>query len=109
MICVRFPNGQCITYNNGWYTLTNNNGRTDIYESNAQKELIATVPAECLIEWIKPCSVTNPIDGMTLEKALQFVIDNGSDCGGSWSKTACLLSDLKSSLQNFNRQTRKWK
>jgi len=108
MIRVRFPNGQCVTYNEA-----NHVERlaefTDLYESKAKRQWIAQVPNTAIIECVEPCSVTNPISGMTLEKAIQFVLDNGRSCGGSWTAEAGLLSDLKLMLQDFNRQRRTWK
>jgi hypothetical protein len=60
MITVRFPNGQAVKYNDGYYVETETNQRR-IYNKGGGT-LLAFVPLDCIIEWVTPCAVHNPLD-----------------------------------------------
>jgi hypothetical protein len=58
MITVRFPNGQAVQYNDA-YHVTEWNKFVHIQDKN--KNTIAIVPVTCIIEYVRPCRVYNPL------------------------------------------------
>jgi hypothetical protein len=61
MMWVRFPNGQCIQYNQAGYVARSQFGYTDIY-TKKDGVWIAQVPNTCVIEVQFACRVWNPLD-----------------------------------------------
>jgi len=59
MITVRFPNGHAVQYNDGNYLETWEDGAT--IRTKKDGDLIAEVPKTCIIEWVRPCRVYNPL------------------------------------------------
>jgi hypothetical protein len=59
---VRFPNGQAVQYNDAMYVIWGEK-HSSLYNKDPSKggNLIARVPAECIIEWANPCRVYNPL------------------------------------------------
>lgn len=107
MIRVRFPNGQCVTYNNGRHVehfASHNTIRT-----KKGGDLIACVPYNCILEWVKPCSVTNPLDGDQLE-AVSRVVEGMADRRAHTSyKEDAALCRMKKALRSFDMLRRRWK
>lgn len=69
MMTVRFPNGQAVRYNDACFILWGENHST-LYSKDPNKggSLIARVPRECIIEWVAPCRVYNPLTDNINEK-----------------------------------------
>lgn len=59
---VRFPNGQCIQYNDATYASRNPNGYTDLYTAKSGGTWVAQVPNTCVIEAVAACRVWNPLN-----------------------------------------------
>ncbi len=66
MVTVRFPNGQAIQYNDGAY-INRLSGYTDIY-TKKDGQFLAQVPNTCIIEYVHPCRVYNPIANVPNEE-----------------------------------------
>jgi hypothetical protein len=66
MITVRFPTGFSIQYNDGHYVDVWVDGRYRICDKKGGT-LIAHVPAECVVEWVQPCRMYNPLDDRKAE------------------------------------------
>lgn len=108
MIKVRFPNGQCIQYNDatGINVVT---GGTEIIrkdKTTGTNYWVAFLPAGsgCLVEWVNPCAVSNPVAReMTPESALALVRKH-------LRTLRCdLVAALKQDLCAFNAKRRTWK
>lgn len=106
MIRVRFPNGQCITYNTGWYVenLSDKTGRRILTVKGG--DLVAWVPNDCVIEWVKACSVENPLDGNALERAAAALENMTNPTTYEQDR---LLERMKRRLASFNLKTRRWR
>lgn len=105
MITVRFPNGQAVTYNEGWHIEYRDKYRA-IYDKEGG-DLKALVPYDCIIEWDAPCRVENPIAGVTLRAALELVRDSARSATDLVD--LYLLAEVKAMLEKFNRQRRTWR
>jgi len=70
MITVRFPNGQAVQYNNGHFLET----WGDMVTVKDKKDgcLIAEVPKTCIIEWVTPCRVYNPLSKVPNEELVSL-------------------------------------
>lgn len=66
MITVRFPNGQVVQYNNGMFFVHCDN-YNKIY-TKKDGDLLAIIPMNCIIEWVTPCRVYNPMASVPNEK-----------------------------------------
>jgi hypothetical protein len=64
MLTVRFPNGQAVQYNAGWFVKHYDNYYT-IFDKEGGS-LQAVVPNDCIIEWVPACRVYNPIESHLL-------------------------------------------
>ena len=66
---VRFPNGQAVQYNDAYFIQWGENTHT-LYTKEPSKggSLIAKVPRECIVEWVRPCRVYNPIASVQNEE-----------------------------------------
>jgi hypothetical protein len=63
MMWVRFPNGQCVQYNNANYAVRNSE-YTDLYKKSVDGKgqgWIAQVPNTCIVEVEFACRVWNPL------------------------------------------------
>lgn len=60
MMWVRFPNGQCVQYNNANYVVRSQWGYTDLY-TKKDGTWVAQVPNTCIIEVQFACRVWNPL------------------------------------------------
>jgi hypothetical protein len=69
MMTVRFPNGQVVTYNNAMYIVWGENH--SILYKKKDGDLIARVPANCIIEWEPPCRVYDALKTKPDEKILK--------------------------------------
>jgi hypothetical protein len=68
MMTVRFPNGQAVQYNDA-NLLDHQNGFSILYhQTGIKKDFIAKVPIDCLIEFVSPCRVYNPLASVPNEK-----------------------------------------
>jgi hypothetical protein len=103
MLKVRFPNGQCITYNNAHYCNTNSTCHT-LYNNKKNLEWIANAPLDCLIEAVDPCKIENPIIELTIDKAFSMVIEAIEN-----KETGYPLTKMKKLLKNYNSNTCSWK
>lgn len=73
MMWVRFPNGQCIQYNTAFYVIHDENCRRlfpSKADGDANRNCIAIVPHDCIVELTHACSVTNPLDKSPSETAI---------------------------------------
>lgn len=61
MMWIRFPNGQCIQYNNANFVSRSAYGYTDLY-TKKDGTWIAQVPNTCIVESEFACKVWNPLD-----------------------------------------------
>lgn len=105
MLKVRFPNGQCITYNNACYSTVNEKGYTLYANKNEEnREWIASVPIDCIVEAVDPCKIENPMIGLTLDKAFDMVVDALEN-----KETNYNLSHMKKILKDYNAATCEWK
>jgi hypothetical protein len=66
MMTVRFPNGQAIQYNNACF-LSHENGFSIIYADYNKEKFIAQIPIDCIVEFVNPCRVYNPISNVPNE------------------------------------------
>lgn len=101
---VRFPNGQAITYNNANYiawALGSEYSR--LYTDKNETNFIAAVPTTCIVEWVAPCKIENPIVGITLKNSAQQVLDNIREIDKG------IAADLKRKLKKFNSRSFFWK
>jgi hypothetical protein len=73
MMTVRFPNGQAVQYNDAYFIQWGTDAH-NLYNKNhnAGGSLIARVPRECIVEWIKPCRVYNPIASITNDELIEL-------------------------------------
>ena len=65
MMTVRFPNGQAVQYN-GAYFLQRGDRYALLY-TKKDGNFIAQVPNECIIEFVNPCRVYNPLASVSNE------------------------------------------
>lgn len=107
MITVRYPNGQTVRYNDAHQTYTQSNGDHHIYTGNKDQggTIIAVVQgsAGAVLEWTRPCEVSNPLTGFTNRTAAKHVLDNLRQCDSSH------LAALKRALTQFDSRTFTWK
>jgi hypothetical protein len=103
MMTVRFPNGQAVTYNDACVLA---------YEDHAwliygvRKKWIASLQlsAGAIVEAVRPCSITNPVQNITKESAIKMVlkmIEDREEISG--------LADIKRGLKDYNMQTCEWR
>lgn len=106
MIRVRFPNGQCVQYNSATDTRRDTCGGTEIVRKEGEARYwVAYIPAgtDCLVEWVMPCSVTNPIAELKPDSALKTVMQHLRALPGYDVKR------LKLALRDFNAKQRCWR
>lgn len=107
MLRVRFPNGQCIQYNDvvdvEWQT---NGGAHLLSRDAAGKRWINAQLApgtQAVLEWVRTCAVSNPITGATPEQAVATVKQHLR------TLPTRLVKELKLSLRPFNAKRHTWK
>jgi hypothetical protein len=103
MIRVRFPNGQTVQYNDANYVeWKTHNAKLSIKGGRS----IAFVPytSGAIIEFERPCSVSNPLQPLTNRENLEAFIAGIEKC-----EHTALLAQLKSKLTRFSRKTYRWK
>jgi hypothetical protein len=106
MIRVRFPNGQCITYNGATWAERNPSGYTDLYEGPEKKVWFAQVPtALCVVERIAPCSVENALEASALKRATAYVESLSGSTPGQDDE---YLIRLKQKLADYNIARRRF-
>ena len=103
MITVRFPTGLAVTYNKANF-LSWGSINWEIRESKDGK-WIASIPAgtNCIVEVVYPCKVENTNQVQSLDSAALLV---------RMELKRLRVEDLRAlkySLENFNRQTGKWR
>lgn len=99
MITVRFPNGQAIRYNNLTWVHWQADG-TALLKKDEKSPWYVHVPRECIIEFISPCSVSNPL--LSPQESIDMVVANVREM------PAGKLRELKTLLEKFNRHTYRW-
>ena len=103
MICVRFPNGQLVQYNDA-----NLLSWEDKYCTLSVKDgyKVAFVPytSGAIIEFVQPCAVSNPLQPLTNKENLEAFVANIEKC-----EHTALLAQLKAKLSRFSRKTYGWK
>ena len=107
MITVRFPSGVSILYMEAnyvhiadgvWRLMTKENG----------KVVVAVSPASgCVVEMARPAKIENPLDKLTNDHALLFVLEHLRDFDG-WSQGR-KLRELKAILNDFDARTLRWR
>jgi hypothetical protein len=107
MIRVRFPNGQCIRYNDATTHRVGADGTVEILrEAEDRTYWVAIIPkaTPCLLEYMTPCAVENPIrPEMKAESCLAEVMVHLRTLPGY------RLRDLKNALRDFNARSHCWK
>src|ERR1051326_3691743 len=67
MMTVRYPNGQAIVYNTGWYLVTESNVTMEIFDKPPKDggSLIAKIQptAGVIVEWVQACRVYDATKG----------------------------------------------
>ena len=91
MITVRFPNGQAIQYNTGWYIVSDDTGRR-IYTDSEKKSLIAIVPLDCAIELVPACRF---YDGMQKESSDARIAEMSKELRGLRRDLRALKKGIK--------------
>lgn len=99
-ITVRFPNGQAIRYNDLSWVTWNDDG-TALLSREKNGAWSVHVPREAIIEFLSPCSVSNPL--ISPAESIDIVLANLKTYSGS------KLAMLKARLADFNRLTYRWK
>lgn len=109
MIRVRFPNGQMVQYNNANYLVwgTRDYPFHRMYADKDQKNIQAAVPVDCIIEWVNPCKIENPLVGKTAESALDMMIESVRTLKG-WG-FADRLKTLKKIMSGYDAKRSRWK
>lgn len=98
-ITVRFPNGQAVRYNNLSWVTWNNDGSA-VLKENKDSGWSVYAPKDCLIEFIRPCSISNPL--LSPAESIDICIANIR------SFDVSKLKQLKMLLEKFNRHTYRW-
>ena len=107
MLIVRYPSGLEITYNTANF-LTYGKNAWNLYTKEGGKWIVSISPQSgCVVEALQPCKIENPVENLTGEKALSFVVDNIHNFI-SW-KSFEKLRELKRILSDFNSTKRPWK
>lgn len=105
MVKVRFPNGQCVQYNNvvNWELATNG-----VHLKNRDKNIEAYVPyaSGAIIEWVTPRRIDNPVVGLTDDAALDLILKHGRELRTYDQREK--LSRLKRLLSKFNMRYQRW-
>lgn len=103
MIRVRFPNGQVVQYNDAGYLVWGEMYTTLQEKENGRK--IAFIPntSGAIIEFVQPCSVSNPLQPLTNRENLEAFVSGIEKC-----EHTALLAQLKAKLSKFNRKTFRW-
>lgn len=104
MIVIRFPTGFSVQYNSAHYVKWGTEGKAHLFTAE-NGQWIATVPADCILEWSPPCAMTNP--GQTVEAVIDLLL--AADLRGEPFRVQCKLGDLKALLADLNRQTFQWR
>lgn len=99
-VTVRFPNGQALRYNDLYFVVWNSDG-TALLKAKETGGWSVHVPRECVIEFCRPCSVSNPL--LSPAESIDICIANIRDF------PVTKLRDLKTALEKFNRHTFRWK
>lgn len=100
MITIRFPNGQAVRYNDLHYVHWQGDG-TALLKKDKDSGWSVCVPRECLIEFMMPCSVSNPL--LSPAESIDMVIANIR------TMSSAKLHNLKTLLEAFNRKTYRWR
>ncbi len=104
MVTVRYPNGQCLTYNEA-HDLTRNATEWDLYTKKDGKWVASIqISAGVIVEVIPPCKIENPIQQLTVDSALELLIKHIRD-----AKNFSNVTTLKSLLRKFNSAMWEWK
>lgn len=88
--------------------ITRNDDGFFIKHGKGENDLTAFVPAgaDCIVEWITPCRVENPLQAMTLKAAIALV---RNACEARTPDLRFQLAEVKGLLAGLNRQTLKWR
>jgi hypothetical protein len=109
MLRVRFPNGQCIQYNDATCINIDAHGGTEILrrdKATGQNFWVAYLPegTHALVEWVQPCAISNPIAReLSPDSALELVKRHLRTLPGHKVKA------LKLELANFNARRCAWR
>jgi hypothetical protein len=100
MLTVRFPDGTTVQYNEAFVCVYEERVM-QLYKDREKKVWIASVPYTCIVEYVRPCSVTNLIKDP--RSMTQQVIDRLRELPASQ------LVTLKRELEMFDARKRLWK
>ena len=108
MVRVRFPNGQCIQYNDVSEVEWQNNAALELIRKDAsgKRWMVAVIApgTQFLYEWAQPCAITNPVAReLSPESALDLVKKHLR------SINTDKIKDLKLALRSFNARRHRWK
>ena len=105
MLTVRYPNGMAVTYNNANHCAIEN-GYVNLLTKKGGY-WVARIPdsSGAIVEFRRPCAVTAFNGNAT--QMLKYIRDNMRDLTSY--ADACVLSDIKMALRDFNARTGMWK
>lgn len=106
MLRIRFPNGQCIQYNDATEHDQLANGDTQIVRVTEGKRFwvaLITKGTSCVIEHVQPCLVTNPLQSQAPATAFKTVMQHLR------TLPAHQVRELKNALRDFNARSRAWR
>jgi hypothetical protein len=107
MIRVRFPNGQCLQYNDATRATIQGNGSIEFLRTGSDSRLYIEAfiapGTDCIVEYARPCSVENPISELTPNKAIAYLQENIREASHYH------VRDLKKLLQDFDTRRMVWK
>jgi hypothetical protein len=108
MIIVRFPSGFSIQYNDAFhvkhYDTVARLTTCDPDKPGSKWIADITKGTQCIIEVVRPCAMTNPAIGLTVDKALDLVLTEELRRAPSEKIIA-----LKRKLAKFDSRNRSWK
>lgn len=109
MFIVRFPNGVAITYNDANYLRYTTSGM-ELYDKapNENGNWIACIQASAgaTVERVPACFVENPVEKLTGENALKFVVEHVREFN-TW-RNHNQLKALKQTLAHFDARRGAW-
>jgi hypothetical protein len=104
MLTVRFPDGTAIQYNEATTISKTAFGWRLYKKQDAAGKFegwIADIPSTCIIEAVRPCSISNPVKEP--KAMIAWVTEHLREMPAS------NLVHLKSSLNDFDSRKRRWK
>lgn len=106
MLRIRFPNGQCVTYNHATDHNRDVDGNIEVTRRDGEKNFwVALIPkgTNCIIEHVEPCAVRNPLQSQAPESACKTVLQHLR------TLPSHQVRELKTALRDFNARSQCWR